>query len=69
LGAAICFWFAGIHYEKFKQEQAKKEKDALDKVSEFNIAMETKSIANLLKMDLRGLTLDSIDQGEASEYF
>ena len=57
--AAYCFWNAGKHYAVFKEAQVKKVDDAIDKVSAYHIALETQSIASLLKMNIKGLTKDS----------
>ena len=58
--AAICFWNAGFHYAKKKQEQVKEADEAIEKMSVYHVDMRTQSIANMLNMkSLRGLSVYS----------
>ena len=43
--------------------------EAIEKVSAYHVAMDTQSIGSLLKMDLKGLTLKSFQEGEDSQFF
>ena len=62
--AAFFFYRAGIHYALFKTKIVEKVEEALEKVSVYHIDLHNESIANLMKMDLRGLTPNSFREGE-----
>ena len=66
--AAVCFWRAGIHYAKQKAEIDSLKEASLVKVVEYNVDLTNESITALMKMDLRGLTHNSIREGDSSIY-
>jgi hypothetical protein len=55
--AAICFWIAGKHYEKKRQEQVKQTEKAIENVSAFHVSLRPQDIELLMSMkSFKGLT-------------
>ena len=57
--AAICFWNAGYHYAKTKEEQMAMTEKAIEKVSAYHVSLQPGAIDALMKMNLKDLTTNS----------